>query len=403
MPTLIVDSKAHPESRTAGIQEAIDTLPEEGGVVHIPVGSYALRNSIRLRSNVVLRGEGPGTVLLGPAPVVSELAETTKPNADSIKVRDASGFRVGDQVWVRDFLQGGWHSRYMVLTGIEGETLAGEVVYGLATRIYEESERAWAGTFFPAVWAQHVGGVAVESLTIDGGGHEYDRTPDFVCSAIHTRHVTDARVQNVNIRRWPTDGVSLQGGSGMVTGCVVEDCLGSGLHPGSGIQQSLWIGNISRRNGRGLHVCQSVRNCVIANNLVLQNREDGIWGISDPDRYNIVLGNVSAENGRYGIEASKGVGNVIVANLCRGNSQAAPGAFPGIHLEEHTGNAVAANLCLDDKDRPTQIAGVNEVNPAGQNLVEGNLCVPASPRWIGLADGARTHEEHMAWKERRGR
>ena len=57
---------------------------------------------------------------------------------------------------------------------------------------------------------------------------------------------------------------------------------------------------------------------------------------------------------------------------------------------------------VDDKEHPTQIMGINEVNPAGRNLVQGNLCLPASPRWIGLADGVRAHEEHTAWKESRG-
>ena len=53
-----------------GTDKGIDlVLPAEGGVVCLPPGRYLLRRSAELRSNVRLRGEGPATVVMRPAPV----------------------------------------------------------------------------------------------------------------------------------------------------------------------------------------------------------------------------------------------------------------------------------------------------------------------------------------------
>lgn len=45
------------------IQQAIDALPKEGGVVQLKEGVYLVKRSIQLRSGVTLRGAGSQTVL----------------------------------------------------------------------------------------------------------------------------------------------------------------------------------------------------------------------------------------------------------------------------------------------------------------------------------------------------
>ena len=49
------------DSRTSGIQEAIDSLPRSGGRVNIPSGVHDVGEAIGLdRDNVELRGRRPG-------------------------------------------------------------------------------------------------------------------------------------------------------------------------------------------------------------------------------------------------------------------------------------------------------------------------------------------------------
>lgn len=404
MTTITVDTQTNATSPTNGIQEAVDALPASGGRVHVPAGRYELRQSIRLRDNVTLIGDGAATVLQGPRPVYSALAESTKAHSNRIRLENASAFNVGDQIWIRDFNQGGWRTRYMIITTIEGSEIKGDIIFGDLTRSYEVIERAWAGTFLPAIWAREAHGVTVQSLTIDGGDFEFDpdHTGDFVCAAIHTRNAVDIRISDINIRRWPSDGIGVQGGSGIVTRCIVEDCLGSGFHPGTSISQSIWRDNVSRRNRKGFYFCKNVRNCIVANNIIIQNKEQGIWGLGDPDRYNIVTGNIIAENGQYGLEARHSTGNVIAVNLVRENSRSAPGAFPGIHLEQHARNLVATNLCLDDQDKPTQANPISSINPQDTSLIEGNLSLAASTYWMTWEKAINEDAQHQQWKREQG-
>jgi hypothetical protein len=401
MAVITVDPLASPGSPTAGIQEAIDRLPEGGGTVFLPAGAYLLRRSIRCRSNLTLRGEGPATVLTRPAPLVRPLAESTKPREADIALCDASGVMPGDQFWLCHFRQGGWHSRYLIVTAIEGCRLRCDLLHGDPERTYLVEEKAWAGNYFPAIWVLESRNVTIESLAIDGGDYAYDpeHLGDFVCAAVHARSAPDVRVQNVLVRRWPSDGIGIQGGSGLVTGCIVENCLGIGLHPGTNLGHSVWMGNLSRRNRHGLLFCQGVRNTIVVNNVLIENQQNGIWGLGDPDRYNVVAGNVCAGNGWYGIEAYKGVGNAIVGNVCRENSAASPGTYAGIHLEQHRDNVVVGNVCLDDREKPTQTRGIEDVRPAGPNLVEANHRPETSAYWTTWEELDRKIAAHEAEKK----
>lgn len=47
-----------------GIQAALDSLPKEGGVVVLPAGEYAIRNTITVSDNQIIRGCDDGEVLI---------------------------------------------------------------------------------------------------------------------------------------------------------------------------------------------------------------------------------------------------------------------------------------------------------------------------------------------------
>jgi hypothetical protein len=83
------------------IQAGVDYVARLGGTVKILPGTYKLRNSIFLQSNVRLLGSGADVVLL------KEPSRTTKLAADSdwydqeITLENADGFEVGDGVTLR--------------------------------------------------------------------------------------------------------------------------------------------------------------------------------------------------------------------------------------------------------------------------------------------------------------
>lgn len=338
------------DSPTCGIQEAIDALGPAGGVVHIPAGCHLLRRAIRLRDGVTLRGQGPATVLTRPAPVFADLRLDTLPNQCDIQIDSSSGFAVGDQVRLMDDLQPMYHSRELLVTEVGPGTLRCSLIYGEPQRVYRVVDHGWVGNLFPAITASRVRGVTLECLTIDGGDwpRREDRGGDFLGAAVHTFKCQEVRIRDITVRRWPADGISVQDGSALVSGCLVEDCLGSGLHPGSKLAPSVWTGNIARRNRDGFFFCSTVRHAVVSGNVLIDNRRHGVWGLGDPDRANVLAANVVARNGGHGLEAQRAHGNVVVANLFDANGAAEPGKFAQVLLHEHRHNLVASNLILSD-------------------------------------------------------
>ncbi|GEM_PF-728931 len=393
LPVVTVNPSAHRGSPTAGIQEAIDSLPEGGGMVFVPHGTYLVRRSIVLRANVTLRGEAAATVLMRPAPIFFDLTAPTTAHCMDAELSTVEGLQVGDEIYIADKAQAGWHARHMTITAIKGTRVQGTLVVGDPERCYDSKGGAHGANYFPMILAPRIAGegtgAGVMDLMVDGGPSTYDprRMLDFTCSAIHGVHSDNFRVRGVTVRRWPGDGISTQGGSATVTECLVEDCLGNGYHPGTGISSSIWTNNISRRNGwDGFFFCLAVRNAIVSNNLLIDNHLNGIGGLQDPDAYNVITGNVIARNGKRGIDAFGALGNIIANNLIQDNSRSVPGAFAGLWMENHCGNVVTGNLCPDTKNAqktPTQAGGIESIDPAGENTIANNAAtlhtMPAAP------------------------
>jgi hypothetical protein len=85
-------------SPTSGIQEAIDALGSDGGVLTLEPGDYLLHRAIVVRSNLTLQGAGAKTVLRRGKQAEAKLASTAAPDEVSVRVEDAAGFREGDEV-----------------------------------------------------------------------------------------------------------------------------------------------------------------------------------------------------------------------------------------------------------------------------------------------------------------
>ena len=374
-PVLNAREFAGQGSATGGIQEAVDALPKSGGTVYLPPGRYALRRSVQLRSNVTLRGEGAATVITRPKPVIIPLARPSDGSRRRLVLRHARGLAVGDEIHVGDDDSCGWWAGHSIIRHIRGNTLDLEILHGKRRYRYLPKRRAFAANWFPAFWLRSLRGVTIENLTIDGGIRRHKRTIcDFVVAAVHSHKSVGLRVTDLTIRNWPGDGIGIQNGRGaIVSGCRVENCAGHGYHPGTGLAESVWRGNLARGNTRdGLFFCLRVTHSVVEGNVFVRNAGNGIGDLSDPDQYNAVVGNVCAENGRHGIEAVRAIGAVIQGNVCRGNSRGAPGKFAGIYLVGHRDCAVTGNVCVDDRPRPTQRLGLVSRDPAGPSTVSEN-------------------------------
>ncbi|MDZ4200264.1 MAG: right-handed parallel beta-helix repeat-containing protein, partial [Kiritimatiellia bacterium] len=381
-----------PDSFTAGIQEAVDRLPPEGGIVQLPAGRFLLRRSVNLPSNVTLRGSGSATVLTRPDQARSPLARRAEAGETAIEVEDGSRFEVGAQIAIfpeADRGRGGWAAAKKIVTAVDGNTLTLDrplrYAYDPETRgVQDRGMGGWppvAINLFPGISVSRANDVRIEDLKLDGNpARNPGPETTFTLAAIHVERASqDCLIRNVTVSGWPSDGIGVQGGSGhRITGCIVEDCRGDGFHPGTGIRNSFFSGNIARRNKQdGLYFCALVRQVLVSDSLFEDNRRHGIGGLGDSgDRYNVVANNICSGNGLSGIHAVNGAHNTITGNMALNNSRSQPGAHPGIRLHRVTDMLVIGNRCLDDQSPRTQSFGIEESGEqSNRNLIIGNHCM----------------------------
>ncbi len=383
-----VSDFAERESFTAGIQEAIDALPAEGGVVVIPPGTHVLRRSIALRAHVILRGAGSTTILTRGKEAVTKLREPARKGDAAIAVESVDGFRVGDEYFLRDNQLGGWHSVHGVVSGIQpGRIVLQEPLWTCHEEgVFRPEQHARMTNYFPLIrgnrfhWDAPLEDVTVEDLVLDGNMKENaSQVTDFTIAAIHFANVHDGRVRNVTVRGSVGDGIGVQRGQDVrVIDCLAEHCRVHGFHPGTSLRGAVFANNVGRHNGGdGLYFCADVLGITVTGNLFHDNAWNGIGGLGDQpggDRFNVVANNVCRANGQHGIYANGGGGNLISGNMCVDNSQARPGTYSGIALQNATRCTVAGNHCSCDGENPPQKYGIEEIGEANENILSGNQC-----------------------------
>jgi hypothetical protein len=373
-----------PGSPTAGIQEAIDSLPETGGVVYIPVGTYEINRSINLRSGIRLVGEGDHSIIARRDPCVeTKLTAPAVKDKKTFTVESAKGFAVGHEVCVRSDQVYGWGSTHAIITKISGKTITIDrpLKGGSRKGDYLPDENGVVQNFYPAIYALKSENVRVENVKIDGRmeeGSEYE--VEFTVSAIHFNGVRDGLVSRVHVKSYPADGVSIQRGDNVtVTQCLSERNLGHGFHPGTSITSGSWTDNVGRYNGwDGLYFCFGVRHSLMQGNRFHNNGWNGIGGLGwggTGDRYNVVTGNFCSNNAKAGIQCTEGGNNIISNNVCENNSQEEPGKWPGILVQDTHSSVISGNRCLDfqEDDAQTQHVGIQVTGKSRNNVIKGNI------------------------------
>jgi hypothetical protein len=376
-PRPVIDAAAffNPASPTSGLQDAIDAAGPAGGLVVIPPGVYQLRRGLVLRSGITFRGSGPGTILRKGPGALSPLTADASAGATDLVVKDVTGFTIGDAIAVRDRQNVGWHIHHAVVKAVQANHL---VLDHPLARSYRVDQGAVALNYFPALTAKAQLALAAENLQIEGDLARQPATAptDFTFAAIHLVDCTQARVRDVLVTGWPSDGIGVQGGSdAQVTGCQALRCRGHGFHPGTFLTGATFTGNVARDNAwDGLFFCMGVRHTTVCGNVFSGNGWSGIGGLGeDGDEWNSCSSNICAGNGRAGIELNNGRNNTATGNVCLNNSRSAPGRWAGIDVSNCTGCLVTGNRCADDQTEPTQHLGIRESGRSDHNLLTGNL------------------------------
>lgn len=401
-PSSAVTVAPDAKSPTAGIQEAIDRLGSKGGVVTLPPGEFLLRQSVRVRSGVTLQGSGEKTVLRKNKHVGSKLTAATGGN--TARVENASGFREGDEVAFFDRTTVGWLHGHAVVTGVRENELQldrnpggrfdpanGGAVVNIFSAIRGVGTSRGAG----------LSNVVLRDLTIDGRSDENPgpsvvaarapgKPPDlgFQFAALNLMDATNLVIDGCRVKGWPSDGISVQRGSGnRVLRCLVENCRGPGYHAGGGERESVFSENEARGNlGDGFYFCAKVTRIVVRNNKFIGNKANGVGGLGEwGDLENTVENNLCESNGASGIALWDGESNIVRNNTCLNNSKSSPGQWSGISLAKSEKSVITGNRCYDTQKTKTQKHGIYESPNCRENVIRNNDCRENAGSGVALA------------------
>jgi parallel beta-helix repeat protein len=367
------------------LQAAVDYVAAlGGGTVEIGPGEFLMRDSVHLRSNVTLVGQGARTVLKKAKAASSPLELDGDFGEEQITLVRPEGFAVGDGVAVWDRQAHGFHRTVARITGRQGNTFSISLPLNADCLI---SQGAEAATVFPVISGYHLEGVRLSQLTVEG--NEAENLPIDGCrgGGIYLYRCPGAVIEHCTVRRYHGDGISFQQSNDvLVRNCVSEGNRALGFHPGSGSQRPVVRDCVARANGEdGLFLCWRVKHGLFEGNTLEGNGRFGI-SIGHKDTDNLIRGNQVRGNGEDGVffrNESVGMAghrNRIEDNLIENNGVKRPSA--GIRVRGDTQDLVFQGNTIRDT-RPAaeqgQKVGIRLDERVGTVTAEGNRIDAVTP------------------------
>lgn len=284
----------------AAIQAAVDYVSRlGGGTVHLQPGTYTLRAAVKLASNVRLLGSGPDTILTKPASITTPLAFDSDWYDQEITLKDASGFEIGDDICLKS------HPDHMKIPQIIKRTLVArsgnrfKLDRALRENVWQVG-KATCSSLYPLVTGELIESIAIENLVLDGNRANNELLDGNYAGCVFLQDCRRVAMRDVEARNYHGDGLSWQ----ICHDVTVENChshghSGLGLHPGSGSQRPVIVGNKLENNDIGIFFCWGVKYGLAENNNCTGNRVGISIGHRDTD--NLIRKNTIANSTGVGI------------------------------------------------------------------------------------------------------
>ncbi len=342
------------------IQIAVDALASRGGgTVQLMPGEYVLEDSIRLCDNLTLSGDPEGTVLKRGEKVWSPLAVDADIGQKQITPADASGFRAGMGVCLRDDAKPTAMSNGpLTVTAVSDGVL---YVHDYVTRDWNAERGGLVVNYFPLVFAREAENVTVECLTIDQAVKDREGIELLRSSGLYMERCRDVRIRNVVARNVEGDGICIATCEDVtIEDCRAYDNIEYGVHPGSHSPRCKVLRCEMYGNGAdGLYICWGVRESLFAENDIHHNGHiKGRSGISigHKDTDNLFERNHIHDNVRHGIhfrqktEANGAHRNTFRDNVIENNGSADSPAC-GVNVQGITHDLMfERNVIRDTRD-----------------------------------------------------
>lgn len=401
------------------IQAAIDRVAANGGgEVHILAGTYDMEDSLHLRSNVRIKGQGEETILRKLASVNSWLSADLGYGHYDISLAEPDKFHVGMGVHIHDDRSGGFYDTVATLTWREGDRFG---ISRMLNHDYGRYAKCVVTSVFPVISGYHLKDAVVENLTIDGNKEQNAYLNGCRGGGVFLLQAHNVKLRRLRVRDYNGDGISFQQcRSTLVEDCVLEANKGLGLHPGSGSVGATMRRNTCRNNGSdGIFYCLRVSFSLCENNTVEDNGGFGI-SIGGRDTDHLIRGNTIRNNARQGIYFREGdvvmagsrnqIERNLLENNCRKEGSAEidiQGETRDVHILNNTlrpgakdGKTMAGVLVCEKADRivvfGNKVKGDNVTaieNHAGENAVSTQT--PTRPLAVGPGRMPKKGARHL--------
>jgi len=365
-------------SDNRALQAAVDYVAGlGGGTVIICPGTYLMKDSLHLRSNVNLIGQGDDTILRKCDGIRSPLATDGDYGQEEITLENPSGFEVGMGVTVGDDNSGGFHTTVATILSQEGNVFAISKPLNADCMV---NRNASARNTFPVISGYYIENAGVEKLIVDGNREKNDHLNGCRGAGVFLYRAKNVHITGCVTHSYNGDGISFQQSNDIVVdNCSSYNNASLGFHPGSGSQRPIMRNNRAHDNGGdGLFLCWRVRYGLFEGNELKNNGQFGISiGHKDSDNFfknNVVIGNKS-----HGVffrnepEYTGGHRNLLENNRIYNNGAGGEGCGIYIHGETY-GITIVQNEIGDSRpeEKKTQQFGIFIGSRADRVTIRGN-------------------------------
>ncbi len=285
------------------LQAAVDYVARlGGGTVQVLPGTYSLRNSIYLPSNIRILGSGTDSVVTKGASQTVALSEDSDWYDQEITLAGADGksFRVGDGVTLKAKNSHNGSQLVIKRTLVARSGNRFKLNDGLRENLWLTGKPT-CSSLFPLFTSEYTHDVVIENITLDGNRANNENLNGNYGGCIFLQDCNRYTMRGVTTRNYNGDGISFQICHDVVVdNCHSHDNANLGVHPGSGSQRPLIRNNRLERNNLGLFWCWGVKYGLAENNKIDANRSYGI-SIGHNDTDNVMRNNEITASGKVGI------------------------------------------------------------------------------------------------------
>ena len=283
------------------LQAAVDYVHRlGGGSVKILPGTYTLRNSVFLPSNLRIIGSGDDSIITKQASESVELADDSDWYDQEITLKRSGGFQLGDGVVLRakNPDHGGQVVVKRTLIAKSGNRF--KLSDGIRENLWLTGKPT-CSSLFPLFTSEDTSDVVIENLVLDGNKANNENFNGNHGGCIFLQDCNRYTIRNVTTRNYNGDGISFQiCHDVLVENCHSHDNVDLGIHPGSGSQRPLIRANRIERNSQGIFWCWGVKYGLAEDNKIDGNRKYGI-SIGHCDTDNVMRNNEVINSGKIGI------------------------------------------------------------------------------------------------------